>query len=583
MEHPQTRWFAQAKRGESLWEYPRPQLEREKWLCLNGLYEYAITGASADFPKQYEGDILVPFALESPLSGVGRSLSAQQRLWYRRCFTLPQDYAGKRILLHFGAVDWDCEVFINRKRAGGHKGGYCPFCLDITNCLQEGENELIVWVYDPMAQSQQRGKQSPASKGIWYTATSGIWQTVWLEPVEACHIRTLRMLPNIEEGSLSLECTLSRPGQASLTAVVLEEGKEILREEIGQSACLPIPNPRLWSPESPFLYDLQLELSENGQVCDCVKSYFGLRSFGSGADKKGIPRLLLNGKPYFQRGLLDQGYWPESGLTPPGEEAMIYDIQTMKDLGFNMLRKHIKIEPARWYYLCDKLGMLVWQDMISGGRYTSDVLAGVLPAVAGRKRDDNYQRAGREKPEDRAQFQKELEELIDTLYNSVSICCWVPFNESWGQFDAKKTALWVKKRDGSRIVDHASGWYDQKGADLHSMHRYILPVTFPKNDGRPFVLSEYGGYSLVLDGHVWNKRKSFGYMMYRSKEILGAHYQKLHEKQVIPLIEKGLSATVYTQLSDVEHEVNGILSYDREELKIDAAILREINRKLELG
>lgn len=579
----QTRWYAAAQAGNALQEYPRPQLARPDWLCLNGKYDYAITASDVVWPAQYDGGILVPYALETALSGVGKNLLPAQRLWYRRSFSVPEDWGQQRVLLHFGAVDWECEVYVNRQMIGSHRGGYCPFSFDITGALQRGENELVVRVYDPSdAGWQQRGKQQLKPGGIFYTATSGIWQTVWLEPVSVCHISSLRITPDIIAKTVRIQPNVTDSASVRITAIIAMKGKVLLKQKLPADGVLPISELHLWSPEDPFLYDLTLEVEQDGIVCDRISSYFGMRSFGIGPDAQGIARLTLNGQPYFQKGLLDQGYWPDSGMTPVSDDAMIYDIQTMKDLGFNMLRKHIKVEPARWYYHCDRLGMIVWQDMISGGSDYSLLLIGVLPNGKIHIKDNKYKWFRREKAEWREDFEQELYEMIDTLYNCVSIGCWVPFNEAWGQFDAKRIGEAVKAYDPSRIVDHASGWHDQKGPDLKSVHQYILPVKLPRTNGRPFALTEYGGYSLITEGHVWNEKKSFGYQMYKDMQELGAHYRKLHERQIIPLIARGLSATVYTQLSDVETEVNGILSYDREVRKIDAEILREINRKLVL-
>ena len=361
------------------------------------------------------------------------------------------------------------------------------------------------------------------------------------------------------------------------------DGENVIFDgEISAEDKISIPDAKLWSPESPFLYDFKLTLDCDGEK-DEISSYFGMRKYSIVKDADGQPRLALNNKPYFQRGLLDQGYWPESQLTPPTDEAMIFDIEEMKKLGYNMLRKHIKLEPMRWYYHCDRLGMLVWQDMISGGQFIGQVLAGVLPNMSIHVKDNMYKAFKRDKPEWREEFRGELWEMIDNLYNCVSICCWVPFNEGWGQFDAKEIALKVKELDPTRFVDHASGWHDQGGPDFKSMHRYIVPVTPPfsfTKKGRPYVLSEYGGYSWNIKDHVWNAKRSFGYIMYNSKESLTKAYVNLHEKQIIPLIKKGLCATVYTQVSDVEFEVNGIYSYDREILKLDKDAIININKKL---
>lgn len=583
MSNIRTPWFDKVDRRLPLAEYPRPQFERKDWICLNGEYDYAVTGDTADAPKKYDGKILVPFSVESELSGVGKALLPEQRLWYRRKFTVGKEFSGKEALLHFGAVDWQCSVWVNGKLVGEHTGGYNPFTFNITDVITEGENELVVKVFDPTdAGHQQRGKQILVTKGFWYTATSGIWQTVWLEPVNRCRIDSLRLVPDIDEGIIRINIKRTCKCGGKLYAKVLEGDKVVFDSEIVDKAAIPVPDARLWSPEDPFLYTLLLTLDCNGEK-DEVSSYFGMRKFSIVKDSAGIPRLGLNNKPYFQRGLLDQGYWPESQLTPPTDEAMIFDIEKMKELGYNMLRKHIKEEPLRWYYHCDRLGMLVWQDMISGGQYIGNVLAGVLPNINIHVKDSKYKSFKRDKPEWRQEFKDELFGMIDNLYNCVSICCWVPFNEGWGQFDAKEIGTAIKNYDPSRFVDHASGWHDQGGPEFKSIHKYILPVHAPtarRTAGRPIVLSEYGGYSWNIVEHAWNPKRSFGYIMFKNSEKLSAAYKRLHESQVIPLINKGLCATVYTQVSDVEFEVNGIYSYDRKILKLDADTVRAVNAKL---
>lgn len=583
MSNIRTPWFDKVDRRLPLAEYPRPQFERKDWICLNGEYDYAVTGDTADAPKKYDGKILVPFSVESELSGVGKALLPEQRLWYRRKFTVGKEFSGKEALLHFGAVDWQCSVWVNGKLVGEHTGGYNPFTFNITDVITEGENELVVKVFDPTdAGHQQRGKQILVTKGFWYTATSGIWQTVWLEPVNRCRIDSLRLVPDIDEGVIRINIKRTCKCGGKLYAKVLEGDKVVFDSEIADKAAIPVPDARLWSPEAPFLYTLLLTLDCNGEK-DEVSSYFGMRKFSIVKDSAGIPRLGLNNKPYFQRGLLDQGYWPESQLTPPTDEAMIFDIEKMKELGYNMLRKHIKEEPLRWYYHCDRLGMLVWQDMISGGQYIGNVLAGVLPNINIHVKDSKYKSFKRDKPEWRQEFKDELFGMIDNLYNCVSVCCWVPFNEGWGQFDAKEIGTAIKNYDPSRFVDHASGWHDQGGPEFKSIHKYILPVHAPtarRTAGRPIVLSEYGGYSWNIVEHAWNPKRSFGYIMFKNSEKLSAAYKRLHESQVIPLINKGLCATVYTQVSDVEFEVNGIYSYDRKILKLDADTVRAVNAKL---
>jgi len=576
-----TRFFDDVDKNCPLPEYPRPQLVREDWLCLNGECDYEITPAGDACPKDFSGKIILPFAIESQLSGVQRALQPDERLWYRKRFTLDSRFDNKRCILHFGAVDWQCEVFVNGVSVGTHTGGYCPFSFDITDELVDGENELVVKVYDPTDKGwQNRGKQVLKSVGFWYTGTSGIWQTVWLEPVAQSHITCVRLTPDIDAGEIIVSCTGEGLDGCTIEADISLGGEQVYSGEMKLNAHLPVPDAKLWSPESPTLYDLVLTVKKNGEAVDTVKSYFGMRKLSVGKDKQGLPRLMLNNEPYFQRGLLDQGYWSDGGLTPPNDEAMIFDIAEMKRLGFNMLRKHIKVEPLRWYYHCDRLGMIVWQDMVSGGEYIGNILAGVLPNIGIGVKDNKYNWFSRGEKEWRDDYRRELFEMIDNLYNCTCIGCWVPFNEGWGQFDAKEIGDAVKAYDPSRIVDHASGWYDQKGCDLKSMHKYILPIHMPKLDGRPFVISEYGGYSMILDGHVWNKQKSFGYIMFRSKEKLSAAYKKLHEKQVIPLIKKGLCATVYTQVSDVEFEVNGMYTYDRKVLKLDEKTVQEVNSKL---
>ena len=576
-----TRWADAAMCDHPLPEYPRPQMVRDLWINLNGAFEFAVTDASTEWATDYPEVIRVPFAVESCLSGICRKVKADQRLWYRKTFTLPESFTGKKVLLHFGAVDWQCKVYVNKALVAEHTGGYCPFYADVTAALRNGENELVVWVYDPTDEGwQNRGKQASYSHGFWYTATSGIWQTVWMEAVPQSYIKSYRLTPDIDAGILSIETETE--GAGKLHVKVLDGEAVVAERDLASSDQIAIPNAKLWSPESPFLYDFILTYGE-----DSVKGYFGMRKFSIG-EHAGYNRLFLNNEPYFQRGLLDQGYWSDGGLTPPTDEAMIYDIETMKRLGFNMLRKHIKVEPARWYYHCDRIGMIVWQDMVSGGKALNVFHAGVLPNLQSflnpvfywSMKDDKYKIFHRDRIEWRTQFEEELFEMMDALYNVPSIGTWVPFNEGWGQFDAKRVGEAVKAKDPSRICDHASGWYDQKGPELRSIHRYIWPVTVPVCDGRPFVLSEYGGYSQIYPDHVWNLKKSFGYQMYKSKESLTNAYVKLHEKQVIPAIEKGLSATVYTQVSDVEFEVNGLLTYDRELVKLDEAAVIAVNEKM---
>ncbi len=583
MSHIKTRWADSLNIECPLSEYPRPQLVRNDWQCLNGKFDFTITGKTEDIPENFDDEIIVPFAPESYLSGLEKTIEPDDYMWYRKKFILDDCFAGKRCILHFEAVDWRCIVYINGKPVGTHQGGYIPFSYDITNHLREGFNELVVRVFDPTETGwQDRGKQVRKSTGFWYTATSGIWQTVWLEPVEEKHIDNVRLTPDIDSSAIRIETVVSDAENIQIRTIIKDGDTIVFAGKISADETVKLKNVKLWSPEDPFLYDIVIALCDDDEnILDAVSSYFGMRKFSIGYDDRAIPRLFLNNKPYFQTGLLDQGYWPDGGMTPPCDEAMIFDIKEMKNLGFNMLRKHIKIEPRRWYYHCDKLGMIVWQDMVCGAKKIDIFFVGVLPNMFIRNvSDKHYNWFGVDNEECRDEHEKAMFETIEHLYNCTSIGCWVPFNESWGQFDAKRIGEAVKKFDPTRIVDHASGWHDQKGPELKSVHQYILPFIAPKGDGRPLVLSEFGGYSRIIENHVWNREKSFGYVMYKTKETLTKAYKKLFEKQIIPNIKKGLSATVYTQVSDVEFEVNGIYTYDRELLKIDADTIREINTKL---
>ncbi len=573
-----TPWADRVNKDCPLSEYPRPQMVRESYQCLNGRYEYAITKSGVGVMGTADGEIIVPFALECELSGVEGKLGENEALWYRRKFTVDESYDGKRVLLHFDAVDWKSEVYVNGKFVGGHVGGYCPFSFDITDYLAD-ENELVVKVIDPTEKgTQPRGKQISKPVGFWYTSTSGIWQTVWLEVVPETHIESLKLTPDIDNASLDVKVDFN--GEASVRVTAYDGDKAVATAEFESSGSLEIPDMKLWSPESPFLYDLKVELMAGDKVIDEVKSYFGMRKYSMKRDNSGKVRLCLNNEPYFQKGLLDQGYWPDGGMTAPTDEALIYDIEKMRDLGYNMLRKHIKVEPARWYHHCDRLGMLVWQDMPNGCN-VHQLVAGVLPNIGIKNMTDKFSGLYDRKDEQgKKYFFAELNEMIDTLYNCVSICTWVPFNESWGQFDAKNVAVYVKNLDPTRFVDHASGWHDQKGGDFKSIHRYIVPLHPYVLDDRAFVVSEYGGYSSVIKDHVWNIKKCFGYLMFRNKDTLSNAYRRLHTGQVIPLIKHGLCALVYTQVSDVENEVNGILTYDRKLVKLDEDMLRDINSKL---
>lgn len=576
-------WTAKVDKELPLPEHPLPQFERSCWQNLNGQFDYCISSMGEKWISDYSGKITVPFAVESMLSGVEKPLKPSDRLWYQKKFIVNDSLKGKIILLHFGAVDWQCKVYINKELVGTHTGGYCSFSFDITEYLTDGENTLTLCVYDPTESGwQQRGKQNNHPHGFWYTATSGIWQTVWLEGVNERHIEKIKVVPDIDRGVVNIKAFTTYNDVKTLSLTVFDGDDEILCKDISLDEDVEIPNFKLWSPEEPNLYSFTLEIKKDGEVFDSVKSYFGMRKFNIGKDKFGVMRLFLNNKPYFQRGLLDQGYWPDGGLTPPCDEAMIFDIKEMKRLGFNMLRKHIKMEPMRWYYHCDRLGMIVWQDMMSGGAYIGDLYAGVLPNLGIKVKDDKYKTFSREDKKARDDYKRELTEMIEQLYNVVSIYCWVPFNEGWGQFDALKICNYVKSLDETRVVDHASGWYDQGGGDIQSMHKYVFPVTMPKLDKkRAFVITEFGGYQNRVPGHTWSEDKTFGlYLKFKNKSTLTNAYKKLYDKQIIPLIDNGLCGTIYTQVSDVENEYNGIYTYDRKVLKIEESVITEINNAL---
>lgn len=574
-----TAWGESLDPDAVLQEYPRPQLVRESYLNLNGAWDYAIVPTETDGrpPADWDGTIIVPFSPEAPLSGVGRQLQPGETLWYRRAFTLPDGFALDTVLLHFGAVDQDCTVHLNGRQVGEHGGGYLPFTVDITDALLPDRNELVVAVRDMSdTGSRSRGKQKLKRGGIWYTAQSGIWQTVWLESVPRDHIERLTIAPQLEDGCVEVTVHSAAHGETA-TVEVRSEGSIVAtaRARVGETARIPLGTVREWSPESPFLYGLDVTLG-----ADRVTSYFGMRSFGVGPDADGFPRLLLNGRPYFHAGVLDQGYWPDGLYTAPSDAALVHDIAEMKRLGFTMLRKHIKIEPLRWYYHCDRLGMLVWQDAVNGGTaYTPWVVT--APAIIRSRLDDRRHRAfAREDAAGRQEFRSELRATVELLRNVTSIAVWVPFNEGWGQFDSLEITQELRDLDPTRAVDHASGWHDQGGGDLHSLHVYLRAFRVPrKQDRRVLALTEYGGYSIRTPGHDFNDRE-FGYRRHRSTEELERAFVKLHEKQIIPAIPRGLAATVYTQLSDVEDELNGLITYDRRVQKLSDATVRSVTQRL---
>jgi len=560
-------------------EYPRPQLERNSFLNLNGKWQFAMQKKAEEF-KGYDKEILVPFSPESLLSGLdGKVAMPDDVLYYKRSFNLDKSFLKERTIIHFGAVDCECVVKINGEEACRHVGGFVPFSFEITNYVKEGENEIEVVVTDPSDTSyHSRGKQSLKNGGIWYTPQSGIWQTVWIESLPKDFIKDITIIPDIDSGEVTIKAAFD--GEAGeFSAIAYDGGKEIGRAVSSSGkAVIKLDGFELWSPENPKLYDLIIEYRE-----DKIKSYFGMRKFSIITDEKGKKRLALNNKPYFHNGVLDQGYWSDGMLTPPCDAAMKYDIKLMKDMGFNMLRKHIKIEPLRWYYHCDRLGMLVWQDMVSGGEKYNLLAIGGLAFIGIHPKDTkrNYKFFARQSKEGREEYYRELKTMINHLKNCVSLSVWVLFNEGWGQFDSVKATQMVREMDPTRIIDSVSGWNDQgkKTSDLKSLHIYFKPITLPR-DKRVIVLSEFGGYSIKTEGHVFSPNKSFGYRIYKKPESFAMAYGRLFDKKIVPLIKKGLSATVYTQLSDVEEEINGFITYDRKVVKIPVEFVKQINDRL---
>jgi beta-galactosidase/beta-glucuronidase len=559
-----TRWAKDVSPEKVHPEYPRPQMVRKEWQNLNGLWQLAFAkkGETAPIGKDLPRRILVPFPVESALSGV---MKQADRLWYRRTFTIPKKWAGRRVLLHFGAVDWEAKVWVNGKKVGEHRGGYDPFSLDISKALKDtGSQELVVGVWDPTdAGTQPRGKQVNKPEGIFYTPTTGIWQTVWLEQVPKVYIKRLKIVPDVDGGKVRVSVVAGGKGPRCAVRMTASAGawqKTTHKSSLDKPLELAIPKARLWSPAHPFLYRLGVELVHGDKVVDEVRSYFGMRKISVGKDDKGVTRLLLNNKFVFQYGPLDQGFWPDGLYTAPTDEALKYDIEVTKKLGFNMTRKHVKVEPARWYYWCDKLGLLVWQDMPSGDASVAPG-KGEITRVA----------------ESAKQYRLELRRMIDALHNHPSIVMWVVFNEGWGQFDTVGVTKWTKEYDPTRLVNCASGWNYMKVGDVHDIHAYPAPKSPRPEQKRAAVLGEYGGLGLGIDGHAWSG-KPWSYQGTKDRADLTRKYQKL-AAEVWKLRDKpGLSAAVYTQITDVETESNGLLTYDRAVFKVDVEKVRAVNQ-----
>ncbi len=565
-----TKWGEELDADHILEEYPRPQLKRDNYTILNGYWDYCIT-RKKEKPVKFDGKILVPFSPESTLSGVVREVTPKDYLWYERTLSIDKIPAGKRCILHFGAVDQYCEVFINNNKARRHTGGYLPFSVDITKYITEGNNKITVRVIDLTDTSyHSRGKQVLARGGMFYTAQSGIWQTVWMEWVPEQYIKSIRITPSLDDSCIQLEIFMNhwdKKTQENEIRVSIYEDQKLIQsiKDFGTSFIIPVNEPKLWSPENPFLYDMVITAGE-----DKVESYFAMRKFEVKQDEEGIPRLYLNNKAYFHNGILDQGYWPDGLYTAPSDEALIYDIQKTKELGFNMLRKHIKIEPLRWYYHCDRLGIIVWQDMVNGGGKYNMIWCGYLPTIfpklVTKVKDNCYYLFARANKKGRKEWCYECKKTVALLYNCPSIAVWVTFNEGWGQFDSAKAVELIRCMDKTRLIDQASGWFDQKGGDFNSVHNYFRKLDVIL-ENRAAVLSEFAGYVCYVPRHSYSQN-IYGYKIYVNKEQLNDDVQKLYNIEIKKLIKKGLSAAVYTQLSDVEDEVNGILTYDRKVCKI---------------
>jgi hypothetical protein len=574
-----TRWGKQVTPENVHGEYPRPQMIRKDWLNLNGLWEYAIRPKAQEQPEEFDGEILVPFPVESALSGVMKSVGPDNRLWYRRTFEVPDVWDNERILLHFGAVDWDATVWINGKEVGNHRGGYDPFTFDITDALKEnGEQEIVLSVWDPTnAGTQPRGKQVRNPRGIWYTAVTGIWQTVWLEPVPQASIRSVKITPDLDEDCVWVQADATGAGVGATIVAAASfklEGQpdsqpRLMRAHGPAGRRFRVNTPgyprvKLWSPESPVLHDIDLRLYFGGEEHDHVDSYFGMRKIEVEKDHAGINRLFLNNEHLFQYGPLDQGWWPDGLYAAPSDEALRYDIEVLKELGCNMLRKHVKVEPNRFYYWCDKLGLMVWQDMPNGDRHI-------------RGNDADLDRS----EESAEQFELELTGVINAFRNHPSIVMWVPFNEGWGQYDTPRIVNLIEKLDPTRLVNNASGWADRGVGDVHDIHRYPGPAAPPVEEDRAAVLGEFGGLGLPVKGHTWQDKKNWGYRSYKTRDELTDAYVRLIDN-LRSLIGDGLAAAVYTQTTDVEIEVNGLMTYDRAIIKMDAEKVAAANNRLYL-
>ena len=570
-----TAWAEQVNPQQVLPEYPRPIMERADWQNLNGEWDYAIRPKGEVEPATFDGKILVPFAVESSLSGVQQLVGEANELWYKRTFQVPSAWKGKEILLHFGAVDWQADVFVDDVLIGSHVGGYTPFSLNVTPYLsaKSATHKLVVRVWDPSDKGYQpRGKQVSNPEGIWYTPVTGIWQTVWLEPVNASHITAIKAIPDVDKQVMHVTVSACSPSLASdiIEVELLDKGQVIASAKgvQGKELRLAVNQPTLWEPSNPYLYDMKVRLTKNGRAVDEVKSYTAFRKISTVRDAQGLMRMCLNDKPLFQYGPLDQGWWPDGLYTAPTDEALLYDIKKTKEWGFNMIRKHVKVEPARWYYHCDKEGILVWQDMPSG-----DMDNQWKPRVYNGGTDRQRTEASI------ANYYQEWKEIMDLCISNPSVVVWVPFNEAWGQFDTEKVVAWTQAYDPSRLVNPASGGNHRPCGDILDLHNYPGPDMFLFDPIRVNVLGEYGGIGLAVEDHLWWNKRNWGYIQFKNSDEVTAEYVK-YAKMLKNFVKKGFSAAVYTQTTDVEGEVNGLMTYDRKVIKINEAQVRAINQEV---
>ncbi len=570
-------WSQKINPASPLPEYPRPQMVRtDNWKNLNGLWDYAITPKNSAKPTTFNGKILVPFAIESSLSGVGKSVGKDNLLWYNTTFTIPKTMKNT-ILLHFGAIDWRSEIYINGKKVGSHEGGFDPFSFDITSFVKKGgKQQLTISVWDPTDDGPQpTGKQRVKPEGIWYTTVTGIWQTVWLESVPETHIVATKHTPDIDAKTLSVSAKIASVQNSDKVKFIAFDGStKVVEKEISpnETAALNIENPKLWSPSNPFLYQLTVSIMRKGKKIDEIKSYFAMRKSSMGKDKNGTQRMLLNNEFVFQFGPLDQGWWPDGLYTAPTEEALVFDIIKTKEMGFNMIRKHIKVEPARWYYECDSIGMLVWQDMPSGD------LGNQWEPNPGTFGGTDKDRTA----ESEAIYKTEWEKIMAHLHNFPSIVVWTPFNEAWGQFKTEEITELTRKFDPSRLINSASGGNHVITGDIADYHHYPDPAMPRPNlfgKTRALVLGEYGGLGLMLKDHLWNTNNNWGYQTFKNSDELFAKYSSFIDR-IAFLIKNGLSAAVYTQTTDVENETNGLMTYDRKVIKIPETKLKSVAEKL---